>query len=414
MKERIARLQKRYRFRWEFLDAIVGGKSLIDTPLSPAGFSLRNAEDADDLLRAYGYNLEDPIERAEVFGNFHEALNFVRKNFLQPENPDGLKLEIPRKILECTDIRDLLLMVGFAYPGQRADVFGAQLRDWACSLLKVMHVIAHLDKDIRTSYFTEIQKQILDRFYRCVQRDETGQLYLGIRADDALRVDLIGFESKPKKSRDSMLLKLLHKPENAAEELFDRVGIRLITRTRVDALRVIKLLKDEHLIMPANIKPSRSRNTLLDLERARRVATPFLSELEKETITEDQFLLELENALKVPEPQGAENPHTSQHYRSLQFTARHLVKLTNPLYDDLKSLKTVVKSTPGLDEAVRLRIEALDLKYVQKEVRFFYPYEVQIVDNASHEENQKGRSSHSEYKRAQVLTALKRVMGNLA
>jgi uncharacterized protein (TIGR04562 family) len=171
---------------------------------------------------------------------------------------------------------------------------------------------------------------------------------------------------------------------------------------------------DEHLIMPANIKPSRSRNTLLELDRARRVATPFLSELEKETITEEQFLIELESALNIPAPQGAENPHTSEFYRSLQFTARQLVKLTNPLYDDLKSLKTAARGTPDLEESLRLRIEALDLKYVQKEVRFFYPYEVQIVDHASHEENQKGRSSHSEYKRAQVLTAMKRVMGSLA
>ena len=54
------------------------------------------------------------------------------------------------------------------------------------------------------------------------------------------------------------------------------------------------------------------------------------------------------------------------------------------------------------------------MKYLQREVRFFYPFEVQVVDQHSNEENEKGRSAHSEYKRAQVQTALRRVMGSLA
>ena len=58
-------------------------------------------------------------------------------------------------------------------------------------------------------------------------------------------------------------------------------------------------------------------------------------------------------------------------------------------------------------------LERIDLKYVQREVRFFYPYEIQVVDRRSSDENEKGRSAHSEYKRAQAQTALRRVMGSL-
>jgi hypothetical protein len=35
------------------------------------------------------------------------------------------------------------------------------------------------------------------------------------------------------------------------------------------------------------------------------------------------------------------------------------------------------------------------------------------MDEASAEENERGRSAHSEYKKAQVQTALRRVMGAL-
>ena len=36
------------------------------------------------------------------------------------------------------------------------------------------------------------------------------------------------------------------------------------------------------------------------------------------------------------------------------------------------------------------------------------------MDLQSHEENERGRSAHSEYKKAQVQTAMRRVMGALA
>jgi uncharacterized protein (TIGR04562 family) len=59
-------------------------------------------------------------------------------------------------------------------------------------------------------------------------------------------------------------------------------------------------------------------------------------------------------------------------------------------------------------------IERIDFRYVQREVRFFYPFEVQVLDLMSSEENEKGRSAHKEYKKAQAQTALRRVMGSLA
>src|SRR4051812_48291369 len=143
-------LRKKYDFRWEIFDIIISGRSSID---SIQGFQLSSHEDADRFVSSYGYDLDNPIERAQAFGNFHESLNFIRRYFLQPENPDGLKLEVPRKIVELTDIRDLFLMSSLSYPGQGADRAGVVLRGWACAVLKIMHTVAHIDQDIRTSYF---------------------------------------------------------------------------------------------------------------------------------------------------------------------------------------------------------------------------------------------------------------------
>jgi uncharacterized protein (TIGR04562 family) len=403
-----AALRTKYDFRWEVLDVIISGKSSID---SPTGFQVGNIDEADRFVQSYGYELENPIEKAEILGIFHEALNFVRKHFLQPENPDGLRLEIPRKILELADIRELVLMASLQFPGQTGDTQGNLLRNWACSLLKVMHTIAHIDRDVRSPYFTDIQKQIFDKFYKLIHRDGEGNLYLCDKMEDPARVKLAAFETKPKKARESIILKLLHKPENVAEDIFDRVGLRYITETRLDALRVIKYLKDKMAVMPPNIKPSRSRNTLVDIASFRSQLADNLTAAENGTIDEETLAARLEEAAQPPRV-DPENPHSSEFYRAIQFTGRQLIKLRNPLYSEIRDLKNLAKNKQ-LGEELLKALERIDLKYVQREVRFFYPYEIQVVDRRSSDENEKGRSAHSEYKRAQAQTALRRVMGSL-
>lgn len=394
----------RFEFDWESLDIMIGGRSSID---SNQPFRIQTNDQADLFVRSYGYDLEDPIERAEAFGNFHESVNFIRRYFLRPENPEGLATEVPRKLLEVTDIRELLLMAG--RPELRAN--NDRLGQWACSVLKVMHTVAHMDQDLRTPYFSEIQKQIFDRYYKVIHRDAQDHLYLGEREDDPARVDLVAFETKPKKTRDSTLLKLLHKPENVAEEVFDRVGIRFITRDLLGALRVVKYLRDRLIVMPPNLKPSRSRNTLIDLPDFRQNLGNLMAKFDQGEMTEEQLVANLQRAAHLPSGDPA-NPHTSAFYRSIQFTARQLIKLRNPIFDDVRELKSAARGT-DVGDLSRL-IERLDLKHVPRAPRFFYPYEVQIADQASHDENERGRSAHSEYKRSQIQTALRRVMGPLA
>ena len=403
-------LRKHYDFRWDVLDIIIGGKSSID---SREGFSTSNVDDADRFLLSYGFDMANPIEAAEALGHFHEAVNFIRRYFVQPENPDGLKIEIPRKILELTNVRDLFLFASYGAPGQQRDSQGMLLKNWSCSVLKVMHTIAHVDQDLRVGYFADIQKQILDRFYRLIQRNENGELYFGTGPDDEAKVPLVEFQTKPKKSRDSILLKLLHKPENVAEDIFDRVGIRFVTTKAIDALRIVNYLKDQMIVMPPNIKPSRSRNTLIDLESFRNESAEALRRLDAGEYTEEQCRSSIEEAARPPIV-SPDNPHTSEFYRSIQFTCRQLIKFRNPLYADLKELKASAKKDSTCSEEISRLVDKIDLKNLQRDVRFFYPYEIQVVDIRNHEQNERGRSAHSEYKKAQLQTAMRRVMGALA
>ncbi len=395
---------KKYEFDWQVLDVIIGGKSAID---SATNLQLKSTEEAARFLECYGYDLENPIEKAELYGNFQEAISFIRRYFLKPENPDGMELEIPRRIIEMTDITQLIMLASAPASGV--------LAHWACAVIKIMHTIAHMDRDLFGSYyFADIQKQILDRFYKFIHSDENRKIFLGKDTKDSDRIEIMLFESKPKKSRDSVILKLLHKPENVAEDIFDRVGIRFVTYNKFDALRVIKFLKDRYVIMPANIKPSRSRNTLIDTDILLESLTKYIKLAEEEKFSPDQLDQKINEAIekKLLKMKDKENPHTSQEYRSIQFTGRQLIKLRNHYYDDLKLLKQAAKGKLMSDN-VLAAIEKIDLKAIQRETRFFYPFEVQVYDEVSHKENLAGLSSHVNYKKNQVKAAMKRVMGHM-
>lgn len=389
------------------LDVLIGGTSFLD---SKDGFrgSFPDAQSAEKFLNAYGYDESDPIESAELQGNLQEAIRFIKKYFLKPENPEGIALEMPKKINDVTSVRELLLMAN----GHQSQ----DLRNWACSILRVVHIISHVDRDMRNNYFGEIQKQIFDRFYRFIHRDEAGQLYVGRNEDDPLRVNLVEFQAKPKKARDSVLMKLLHKPESVAEEVFDRVGVRFVTQNRTDAVRVIHFLEQTNIIVAANIRPSRSRNTLIDTSAFKQVMELELPRLKKGEIDEAQLVKELE---EVPYSQAkpGENPFSSQHYRAIQFTCRQLIKLRNPLSDLIRDAKAAARgldATTPQNVSVQSAIDRLDPRLVQRVVRFFYPFEIQAMDHESYIENEKGRSAHAEYKKAQQRSAMMRVMGVLA
>ena len=124
-----------------------------------------------------------------------------------------------------------------------------------------MHTIAHIDKDLRAPHFSRYPKADLRSLLQ-IHSSRRRRPSLSRRRERSAKIDLVAFETKPKKSRDSIILKLLHKPENVAEDIFDRVGMRFVTKTRLGSLQVVKFLKDKMIVMPPNIKPSRSRNTL--------------------------------------------------------------------------------------------------------------------------------------------------------
>ncbi|MBK23693.1 MAG: hypothetical protein CME70_06775 [Halobacteriovorax sp.] len=397
----------KYLFDWELLDVVVGGKSALDSKFFVG--QMYNVDQVNQFLKGYGLDASDPVSRAELFGNFQEALQFIKRYFLKEGTPDGLDLTIPNSIYMITDISDLFLLA----TGNKE---GADVEEtlWAEVILKVIHTILHTDKDLRSNYFNIIQTQIFDRFYKYLYRDKDNKLFLGVKGKkDGL--PLIEFETKSKKTRDSVIIKLLHKAENVAEELFDRVGVRFITNTKFDTIRVVKFLLENNIIIPHNIKPSRSINTVLDTEKFKVKHNNLIKMAIRNNLSEERFLQAIEREANECQAGGGKddkNKHSLADYQSLQFTCRQLIKYKNPFLYEFNELRKMAKER-GEDPELAKKILGMDVSLIARDIRFFYPYELQIVDLDSHNNNTSGEASHIEYKKSQVVSARNRVFKTL-
>ena len=393
----------KYTFDWETLDVMLSGKSALDAKKYLG--SVRNKENVENFLKGYGFDPANPVLKAELFGNYQEALQFVKRYFLKEGNPEGLDLKVPNSLYMLTDVGDLFYMAS----GKSAN-HSIEDAMWAGIVLKVMHTILHADRDLRSHYFGHIQKQIFDRFYRYVHRD--GEKVYFKNDEGTITIPLVDFHTKSKKSRESIVIKLLHKVENVAEELFDKIGIRIITENRADCLRVVRFLHHNNIVLAHNVKPSRSINSLIDLDQFRKRHFKLIKDAIKEGVSEEEFLRRMDiNAIESRPRENEQmlvNKHTSFHYRSLQFTCRQLIQYKNPFITEFNQLRKLAKES-GEDSALAKRILQMDTSSISRDAMFFYPFEVQIQDIETFKKNSMGDASHEEYKKAQVLTAMKRV-----
>jgi uncharacterized protein (TIGR04562 family) len=340
-------------FNWETLHVICSGRSSLDAKNYLT--ELYGMEEVYDFLVGYGFDLKNPIESAELFGIYQEALQFIKRYFLKEGNPEGLDLSVPSFLYTLTDITHLFLLA----TDKREFKKSPEDSLWAGVVLKVMHTILHADKDLRYRYFSVIQQQIFDRFYKYIVRDEDNRLYL--KNDKGFEIELVDFQTKAKKARESIIIKLLHKRENVAEELFDRIGVRIVTKTKLDSLRVLKFLVENYIVIINNIKPSRSQNTLIDLDLLKKRMHGLLKRTLREKLSESEFMVEWSKLVDECTPENhspGRNEHSLETYRAIHFTGRQLIKYRNPFMSHFNEVRKM--ASQHKDSELAQRVLALD------------------------------------------------------
>ncbi len=353
----------RFQFDPQVIQSVVGGQSALDMP----SLNIKNTAEADSFLNGYGFETENN-KHIEKLWYYHR-----RSLVLMTEKLGFSKDEIPQKISDpkqLEDIRNLLI-----YASQAEDL---DLQKWSCALLRCIHVFVHSENDLFSSYSEEIQRQILAPIQACIFHDGTsGSTYLK-KMDGSTNtldaIELAGFESKPFKTSSSTVIKLLAKRNALAMSVFDKLGVRFVTKSVFDSFQVVRFLVEENLISYPHIMPDQSSNNLYP-------ADLFLAAVK---VMKEQKVRDSEDIRQFLEDYFAKNQHRAEvlrkenlysgaDYQFIKFISRKLIRI------DTGSGKIPFS--------------------------FFYPFEVQIIDIESQEKTKAGPSEHQAYKERQRVAA---------
>lgn len=311
------------------LRLLLGGQSVVDW------YRLDYESEADSrrLLALNALDWDDADDRARI-----ESLRAYAADYLQRV----LKLHVDEVVSHTAPFVQLPLMASGKLGTRR------QQRN-ACTLLKVMHILYHLDaRELRTllpvsdfDLFESVEQSVLEVF-------------------DQLRsmgAPVIEFQWS-RKTRESLLTKMLVKRATSAARVFDRLRFRLIVERRDDVIPTLRTMLRR--LIPFNyVVPGQTVNTLVDPEPLHTVGPSPLAGGEDWA--------------------GDQNEFSGDDFRVLNFIADLPVRV-----DDL---------VEGVDWGEEPELERGNVVFVL--------VEFQIIDRATAKTNEQGEASHAEYKNRQ-------------
>ena len=388
------------------MDVMIGGKSAIDL----TNIKVRDWDDATKFLCHYGFDPEKKEDAKFIHAVIVEAIDFIRRYLLPTEWARGKRP--PDQMLKTHDARQFLLWASASGPKDRI------YQVWACSILRVMHTISHIEGVRRHFNFDATIDQIIERIEKHIFQDKAGNTRFG---NENGSIELYKAELKRKKSRDSIILKLLHKKGNVAETIYDMIGVRLVTKSLPAVMQAVKLLRDLHMITFPNCNPGRARNTLLDIEHFKGNLEVLKTMLNEKRIQKKDFDTLIDRIVIPKEKKDkstSQNPHTGDNYKSVQLTCRQLVYNSTPGHKWLENIEAYLQSS-NIEENARPLLEGLANNcrlYFNAYPRIAYgylPFEVHILDKASYLQNKTGSASHDHYKSSQLRAARRRVLAEV-
>ena len=325
----------------ERMRLILRGASVIDW----RRLHFQTKEEVDQYLRLCLFEPGDPFDRAQLQRILDEAVDYLRTTF---------RYAVADEVAQPAQVEELFLLA--------SGVGNPKLRRIACLVLKVMHVVHHLEA-----------RGLLHRAR--VSEDELSQLVTQ-RVDNCMaQLRREGFPvvaaAGSVKTRHSLITKLLAKKETLAAQIYDRVRYRVVTDGTDDVLPVLVRLCD--LLVPFNfVVPGQTQNTLVCFRKLLR-DWPSLRSMAP--------LLQV--GLLDDEPEPEQNEFSGGSYKVLNFVAEIPVRLPERTVD------------------------VGDGRIV------FCTVELQLVDRETAAANESGENAHLRYKRRQLRKVLRRLSRGL-
>ncbi len=284
-----------------------------------------------------------------------DAVEYLRKNF---------DYKVAEPVANPERIHDLFLYAsGVKEP--------KKYRKIACIVLKVMHVIQHIEgRDLMFKLAiseAEVAQLVTERVTKVVSDLQAKGVPIAEFSDSI-------------KTRESIITKLIAKRESVAAQIYDRTRFRIIVKNREDVLQVLYALTQR--LIPFNfVLPTQTENSLLNFKE-------LLEKYDHLKKHEKQLHLDVDYEQREAMKHHG-NRFSGQSYRILNFVADVPIRLDPFL------------PPPERDERQRKGRIALAL------------CEFQICDEKTAVENEQGDNSHEAYKARQRRVVLKRLSRGL-
>ncbi len=380
---------------WQEIEAVLGIRQ---------NYHLRNLNISDEkrcqtFLKNCGFQSDDENHIRQFEQLLGEALFFIRHTLLTEKERE--KIPVPKEILQPQNPSEIILLASSYMPRQRYK------RIWACAVLKVMYALANIQYSGKIHTLNEAREQIFKKIKDLIVNENKPLIQFN---NISLPLEVI--EWKESKTRTSIIMKLLHKPDSILDEVFDYLGVRMVVKKTSDLPILLKLLIDSDVIIPHQVVSARTKNSLFSIKQPKKILT-FLKELQSSgTLTQNQFeKMSAQIHWKMDlfsEQLKKANYFTSEHYRSLQITVRHLIRSTNPAYVVLESLVSHLKRYTG-----SYRQEPWIGSVIPEQYTNYFPIEIQIMDKESYAQAKFGKASHEKYKANQLKAVRNRVLLSL-
>jgi uncharacterized protein (TIGR04552 family) len=333
----------------ETLRLILRGGSVVDW----RRLDFQTREEVDRFLAINLFDADDRRDERRLRSILDQAVEYLRKVF-------GYR--VADAVAHPEDLRDLFLLASGVLEPRR-------YRRIACVVLKVMHVVQHLEAR-ELLFRTPVREADLAEK---VDRRVVGELTRLQRA--GLPIVEFGGSAKP---RNSLMTKLLAKRESVAAQIFDRLRYRIVTETR-EQIPAVLLELTERLFPFNHTIPGQTQNSLLgfgELLNGHPEGARIGGEL--------QFPHDEEE----PDPSKPTNELSGRAYRVLNFIVDLPVRIDEFL----------PRAVPAADDLGRIVYSLVEL---------------QVVDVETQRRNEAGDSAHDRYKRRQLKRVLRRLSRGL-
>ena len=323
----------------EAVRLVLRGDSVIDWHR----LNFKDEEEIRDFCMAQEFHPDEPADRARMNAIKDEAISYLRRHFEYP---------IPKPV-EQASVEELFMMAGGR--GHR--------QTCACTILKCMHIIHHLDG--RELLFMlpmsdqEIFHLVEEKVYRVIG---------SMLAEGFPITEFVG----GRKNKDSLYTKLLSKREAVSAQIFDKLRFRIVAREHEDIFPILQYLTKK--LFPFNyVIPAQSINSMFNFKR-------YCSE----NAHLKGYLSEMQ-AGADEELTPSDNVFSADNYRVIHYVVDMPVRLPRKL------LERAPSSAWPLGPVV------------------FVICEFQVIDRETEAANEQGEASHAKYKERQKKAVMRRL-----